>query len=165
MRYLATIALLLFLASTPSSSAPGDVLVDYRLGPEAAIAKLRKLGVREVVLLKSSTPTEVRAIERPRGERTELDARRGRDHRTGTFSQFPKPGGFWMLGSCDTDKECGDTTDQMCKDAKLGGVVRDKVKRHLQLDGSTLCEGACEQGGSAYVLCVPEDDPEEPAAP
>jgi len=60
-------------------------------------------------------------------------------------------------GTCDSDEECEDKTDEMCGDAGHGGVDRDSVTITMHADGSKTCSGDCESNGAvAFVTCNPQ---------
>lgn len=65
--------------------------------------------------------------------------------------------------ACDSDDECEDETDKMCRDAGYtDGVDSEDVTRTVMEDGSVMCSGGCAgtsssggSGGVAFVSCSP----------
>lgn len=61
------------------------------------------------------------------------------------------------LGTCDSQKECEEKTDEMCKDAGHTGVRKVSVTITVHADGSKTCSGDCESNGAiAFVTCNPQ---------
>lgn len=59
-------------------------------------------------------------------------------------------------GSCDSDAECREKTEEMCKAAGHGGVRRTTVRVIVHADGSKTCSGDCLANGAiAFVTCNP----------
>lgn len=60
------------------------------------------------------------------------------------------------LGSCDSQEDCADKTEEMCKAAGHDGVDRDSVTITQHADGSKTCSGNCNSNGAvAFVTCNP----------
>jgi hypothetical protein len=58
-------------------------------------------------------------------------------------------------GTCDTDGECKDKIEELCKRDGHGGVKSDTVKIVVHADGSKTCSGDCKDNGAiAFVTCA-----------
>jgi hypothetical protein len=61
------------------------------------------------------------------------------------------------LGSCDSQQDCEQKTEQMCKDAGHDGVDEETVQVTTHVDGSKTCSGDCNSNGAvAFVTCNPQ---------
>ena len=61
-----------------------------------------------------------------------------------------------LYGTCDTQDDCEDKTDEMCKKAGHGGAKANSVKISFHSDGSKTCSASCKDNGAvAFVTCDP----------
>jgi hypothetical protein len=60
------------------------------------------------------------------------------------------------MGSCDSQQDCEDKMEEMCKGAGHDGVKEATVTITIHADGSKTCSGDCDRNGAvAFVTCNP----------
>ena len=140
-------------------SGSGAVLVDFRMAPLEQVKKIHQhlqsgREAAETLTVMSWDGTgdgHHLIIDESRATPANIRTQLGRDglDSVSWFTRPMRPG-----GSCDSNEECEERTDEMCEDAGHDGVNEDTVTITLHADGSKTCSGDCNSDGAvAFVTC------------
>jgi len=147
------------VASERDGEAP-SALVDFRMAPLEQVKKInRHLRDREgpgetltVMTWDGVGEGEHLIITRPE---TNLSSSRARIPR-GRFDSISWRHPGRPRGSCDSQEDCEERTEEMCNEAGHNGVDEDSVAVTTHVDGSKTCSGDCNSNGAvAFVTCNP----------
>jgi len=154
------------LVETPVASevrTPGDAgLVDFRMAPLEQAKKINMqlqarngAGETRTVMSWNGVGDGQHMIVDEKSATPELLRGQLAGGTIDSVSWFQRP--VTPAGSCDSDEECEDKTDEMCEDAGHGGVTEDSVTITMHADGSKTCSGDCQSNGAvAFVTCNPQ---------